>query len=661
MANRRISELQEIAGIDLADADLFTVVRTGEVDPSIKNKKLTVSGTKAYLNIYYLPRTGGTVSGSVLIEDNLTVLDQTTTSGLAVSNTATVGTLFTSGNATVSGTFSGVTITGTTVNATSINAINFTTSGFSTTSITGVSGIFTTLVSGLTVTGVTGVFGNLIIQSGTVNNRLNAGTLSGDFGLFSTVTGVTGIYTNSLSGTTVTGTTANFTTGNFQVLNAGSHSITGNLTVTGNLRILGSGYFSSGVNISGTLSGTTVTGSNAQFTNITGVNLIGTTQVSGATVTGGLGQFTTLTGGTAGFTTVTGTTVTGTTGSFTTLNAITAFFTTGIVRENITVTGDATVESDLFVRGSGFFSSGINVTGRVSGVTITGAGGGFTTLTGTTVTGTTANFVSGVFSTQVSGLNITGQFGRFNSVESTVITGGNIIGTTSISGTSVSGINAQFGTLTGNTAGFTTLTGITITGTTANFVSGVYTTQLSGATVTGGIARFTSGIFNTIVAASHTVTGNLVVSGDLNVEGTVSGSTFAAGNAIFVSGSGDLRPYGLFSFPATVGTSGYFLKTEADGTTTWAAGAGGYAGGDFVVYNGDLIVSGDAYFSSGVTITGNVQASTVTGDTGLFTQITGNTLHVTAPSGATAALVCSGVVSGDANGFVIQGPLIILP
>ena len=39
MANRRISELQEIAGIDLADADLLTVVQTAEVDPAIKNKK----------------------------------------------------------------------------------------------------------------------------------------------------------------------------------------------------------------------------------------------------------------------------------------------------------------------------------------------------------------------------------------------------------------------------------------------------------------------------------------------------------------------------------------------------------------------------------------------------------------------------------------------
>ena len=79
MANRRITELQEQAGLDLAEADLFNIVRISEPDPALKNKKLTISGTKAYLNVYYLPRTGGTVSGSVTVQDNLTVEDLTTT------------------------------------------------------------------------------------------------------------------------------------------------------------------------------------------------------------------------------------------------------------------------------------------------------------------------------------------------------------------------------------------------------------------------------------------------------------------------------------------------------------------------------------------------------------------------------------------------------
>ena len=65
MANRRISELQEQAGLQLDEDDLLTVVHVAEVDPAIKNKKLTISGTKAYLNVYYLPRTGGTISTSI--------------------------------------------------------------------------------------------------------------------------------------------------------------------------------------------------------------------------------------------------------------------------------------------------------------------------------------------------------------------------------------------------------------------------------------------------------------------------------------------------------------------------------------------------------------------------------------------------------------------
>jgi hypothetical protein len=91
VANRRISELQELAGIDLAEADLFTVVQVGEADPAIKNKKLTVSGTKAYLNVFYLPRTGGTVSGSVVVESNLTVSGSSTlSSGLSVTQTGNI-------------------------------------------------------------------------------------------------------------------------------------------------------------------------------------------------------------------------------------------------------------------------------------------------------------------------------------------------------------------------------------------------------------------------------------------------------------------------------------------------------------------------------------------------------------------------------------------
>jgi len=53
VANRRISDLQQIAGVDLNEEDLFTVVHVFEVDPALKNKKITISGTKDYFNILY--------------------------------------------------------------------------------------------------------------------------------------------------------------------------------------------------------------------------------------------------------------------------------------------------------------------------------------------------------------------------------------------------------------------------------------------------------------------------------------------------------------------------------------------------------------------------------------------------------------------------------
>lgn len=126
MANRRISDLQEIAGNTLAEEDLFTVVKVAEVDPALKNKKLTVSGTKQYFNTYFLSTTGGTVSGNTTITQNFTVAGLTTTSGLTVSNQATISGLIVQNNATISGTVSGLTITGTNLQGTNINGVTIT-------------------------------------------------------------------------------------------------------------------------------------------------------------------------------------------------------------------------------------------------------------------------------------------------------------------------------------------------------------------------------------------------------------------------------------------------------------------------------------------------------------------------------------------------------
>jgi hypothetical protein len=150
-----------------------------------------------------------------------------------------------------------------------------------------------TTVSGL----VEGNFPNI-----TITGTISGTTITGNTGDFTTITAVTGIFTNTLSGATVTGTTAQFT-----ALTGGTAGFT-------------------------TITGQTVTGTTGQFGTVTG-NTAGFTTVTGATVTGTTGQFGTVTGNTAGFTTVTGTTVTGTTGAFTTVTGQTVNDSIGSVRD----------------------------------------------------------------------------------------------------------------------------------------------------------------------------------------------------------------------------------------------------------------------------------------------------------------------------------------
>ena len=233
---------------------------------------------------------------------------------------------------------------------------------------------------------------------------------------------------------------------------------------------------------------------------------------SGVTVTG------TVSGNTIQGQTVSGVTVTGATGNFATANGTTVNFVSGVFTTQL---------------------SGATVTGNTGQFTnITGVAIGATTITGTTVTGTTANFASGVFTTQLSGATITGNTGNFTSL--TAVTG---TFTTRLSGATVTGNTGQFTNITGVAIGATTITGITVTGTTANFVTGVFTTQLSGVTVTGTTASFTSGVFTTltggtiVVGSGSVTTPSLSFSGDSNTGlYTPSGDVFG----ITTSGTGKL-------------------------------------------------------------------------------------------------------------------------
>jgi hypothetical protein len=156
----------------------------------------------------------------------------------------------------------------------------------------------------------------------------------------------------------------------------------------------------------------------------------------------------------------------------------------------------------------------------------------------------------------------------------------------------------------------------------------VFTAQVSGATITGNVVNATSGFFEFLTAVNQAFGGNLTFSGD----------TFTLGSGYISSG---LSVTGTVSGQTFTGTTAQF--TSITGSTA-----------GFTTITGTTVTGTTANF---VTVSG----ATVTGNTGLFTNITGSTLHITTPSGATAAIVCSGVVSGSTSGFIIQGPLIILP
>jgi len=410
VANRRITELPAIQGVALAEEDLLTLVRVFEVDPTSKNKKITLSEFGNYLSTKYLTVSGGTVTGPLVVTNTLTVGDLTTLNSVTATGLATFSGVFVENNLTVTGTISGTTITGTTINTTNAKFQNL-------------DSVSHQVEGNLTVSGDLIAEGNAFFSSGvTVTGDFIGSTISGVTSNFSSVTADTVVVTTLVSGATVTGNIVNATSGVFQTLTAFSQAFAGNLTFSGDTFTLGSGYFSSGVSITGAISGITITGSSVQATNITGVTVVGTTSVSGALVQGG--------------TSVSGATVTGNSGQFSNLAAVSGVFTE-----------------------------------------ITGGTAGFTTLTGVTVTGTTANFIT------LSGTTVTGNTGQFNTITGntagfTTVTGVTVTGTTAnfatVSGTTLTGNTGQFTTATGSTASFTSGNFNVFSGGVCNITSGVF-------------------------------------------------------------------------------------------------------------------------------------------------------------------------------------------
>lgn len=53
MANRKISEFNSINGNEIDTQDILTLVHVFEVDPTLRNRKITFTEFRAYLDQYY--------------------------------------------------------------------------------------------------------------------------------------------------------------------------------------------------------------------------------------------------------------------------------------------------------------------------------------------------------------------------------------------------------------------------------------------------------------------------------------------------------------------------------------------------------------------------------------------------------------------------------
>jgi hypothetical protein len=73
VSNRRISEFSSITGSTIDEQDLLTLVHVFEVDPVLRNKKITFTEFKEYLNLYYPNTSSGGFTGNITLNGNITI------------------------------------------------------------------------------------------------------------------------------------------------------------------------------------------------------------------------------------------------------------------------------------------------------------------------------------------------------------------------------------------------------------------------------------------------------------------------------------------------------------------------------------------------------------------------------------------------------------
>ena len=612
MANRKISQFPTIESVDIANADLLTLVHVFEVDPALRNKKITFSGFRDYLDQYYINVGEDPTYNNVTITGNLGVSGHTNLNTLSVSGNSDFQAVIVGGDLTTSGSFSVTgTITGSQIEVNNVITDFLETSSGNFLIITGttidfVSGYFDN-ISGATVTGesfgvVSGIivdadindlyaqvaqidtltadnvtFTGILTHSGTINaNDINAtgtisgATITGDTGQFTNITGQTAVFTTQISGTTITGNSAFFerTTGTFiDVAN---------------------------------LSGTTITGDYGQFLNLTGFSSHATS-FSGTTITGDVASLAVTLGTSGFFTYLSGTTVTGASGLFTSLQAQTLTAANLQFSGDQTVSGSFTVLENLFISGSGYFASGISVTGEVSGEVITAQSGNFDTIiTAPTITGGT-------------------------------ISGDNVYVSGTITGTTIATTSGHFVTATGTSAEFTTFSG----------ASGVFTnvtgTSFSGTTINAQTGIFASGtaLRPSITFEGQDDTGIFVTSGVIDgnpAQEKYLGFTTSGQERFRISRYGALGISG-----ENYGAHGQVLVSQGAGEApVWTSTISG-----IVISGGEITITGDLFVSNTITgyrISGEFidAAQEITAASGGFTgTVTGLTVLANTLSGAT--------------------------
>lgn len=686
MPNRKITQFEAIAAAEINDADLLTLVSVFEVDPALRNKKLTFTEFRNYLDQYYINSlnfdpliatniiisSGLNVSGIVSFSDVLSVSGAATfTNDISISGDVVVGT-----DLAVDGTISGNVVdvgtiitdsievqgTGTFITATGGQS-NFITGNFQQTytdTATGqnsnyLNGNYSVLTADVATFGTLDISGITItgdfVSSGTITaNDINAtGTFSGN-----TITGNTinahvlnteSGYFQYISGNTITGNTLEIYSGIFA--NVDSEQVESNqvrtsglyvYNLTGLFTTIKSGFVQEDLSVTGTLSGASITG-----------DVVNAVSAYVDTFTGAF---------------ISGYTVNAGRINVDVLNAVTLEFSGNqTISGDLSVLGVATVDSGIFVVAgassfpdlfstSGEFTNLSGTTATFDALTVTGnADVGDDLFVGSALTVTSGAFIDG-------SLTVTGEtlFESGLSVTDNVYFGSGLVvsGNTTISGDlNVSG-NVSF------SGGDFTYNNLTVSGT-ALFNSGT-----AAAPSISYINDTSVGVFFT---GSGTNSGNvsLAVSGtekiSLNNSGLI---TVSPGN---VALGGSYEPVsGLYI------SGGVFISGEKGGAphsiygTTYLFSELNMLLSTGVAKFKSIVVHEPAYYTSGVFISGQTVAKYgSTAEPGLaFDRMDGSTsnpvdgIMVSKPSGGTNATMTfvhentSGMsfTSGD-NGFIL--------